>query len=205
MTFYINGAERARGAHIFAVSAADAAFRIYSDGLLAIVFYQCECSSGAVAYAVAAMHTIGLHNAVGAQPYGMTYLDAALFACVSEVDSSCGTYVSALMARGRTVALIELHLWKHEGAEIVGRTEHLIGASRNAELAGCAVDLEAVERFRPGRVERCLTLRHLLLLDDGKTTIRFLLCRSYAGNSDGSKCTEESATSHIGIFGWRGG
>ena len=144
MSFHIDCAERACRTQVITCAAADAAFGIdngYLGGLRisGVRSHHLYGADRAVAGAVAALHLIGDADAILLNPYGMTDLDGRFLGEACQMDGIGRTHLRTLGAFGAAVTAFVGHFRLHQFCQVRRRTEHLVGAYRYAELAGCEV------------------------------------------------------------------
>ena len=146
MTFYINRAEGACRAQVFAGTATDAACLVDRGDIdrvfvVGIERHHLDGTCRAVTFAVAAIHVVGHADAVVLQPHGMTNLRARLLGTVDGTDSPCRADVAAARARGIAVAVCEIEARLEDAAEAVFEirgADDALRAARDTEVAGRA-------------------------------------------------------------------
>lgn len=193
-----DGRDGTHGAEIFASATTDAALGIDNGGSHTTLFIGLEIdhidgASGTMTSAVSAAHSFGsetiiLDNACG------TDLDARFLSKVDEANGIVGTNFGTTVALGTAVAALVLHDGLHECVEISRGTQHTIGTSADAELARSAMLRQVARTLCARRNESALTLRNLLILNGGKTTIDLLFCLSESSTSRYSSSAEEEGT-----------
>ena len=118
VSLHVDGAEGTGGAEILTGST-PYAFALVDgrnhDGLaVMLVFHHLDGSSGAVARAVAAAHSIGENHAVVFHPYGVTYMDGGLLFLGDGSDGSGRTYLAATGALRTAIASLKRQSGLHE-------------------------------------------------------------------------------------------
>ena len=84
-------------------------------------------------------HLVCDADAILLNPYGMTDLDGRFLGEARQMDGIGRTHLRTLGAFGAAVTAFVGHFRLHQFCQVRRRTEHLVGAYRYAELAGCAV------------------------------------------------------------------
>lgn len=89
-------------------------------------------SGRTMASAVSALDAIGVDDAIARKIDGHADVDGGLHGGGDGLDGTCGTNFATTGALGTAIAVFEAHLGLHEGAKILGGTEHLVGALADA-------------------------------------------------------------------------
>ena len=141
--FHVNCAEWSGRAEVLAGTAADAFVLVNGRHLYlaiwAFIVYHLDGTSGAMTCTVAATDAVGQHHAVLLDPHGMTHMDAGFFLTGYGLDGTGRADLAAACAFGATVTALKRHHGLHEVHQIGGGTQHVVRATRNTELAGCAM------------------------------------------------------------------
>lgn len=143
IAFHIDGTEWSCRTEVFALTAADTflgvhygyADRSSVDGL----FDHLNGPSGTFVGAQSATITIADGYAVLFHPDGMTDMDGCFVFGCEGMDGTGGAHLAATGAFGSAIATLEGHDGLHQMHGVNARTQHIVGASTDAQLTGCAV------------------------------------------------------------------
>ena len=119
VSFDVNRAERTRRTQVFARSATYAACLVdgrYFQRMLVVGVerHHCDCPSGTMACAVAALHAVCQRHAVLLNPHRMAYLHSRLLRPCDRFDCSRRTNLAALGALRAAISALVRHRWLHE-------------------------------------------------------------------------------------------
>lgn len=89
--------------------------------------------------AVATFHIVGDADAIFLYSYGVPYLNGRFIGFRYGADGACRTHFRTLGALRPAIAAFVGHFRLHQSCEVGGRTQHLVGTYRYAELAGRTV------------------------------------------------------------------
>ena len=204
MPFDVNRAERAARTKILACSAADAALLVHGGDkrrirVIRILMHHVNGSRGTVACAVAAIHAVGIDDAVVGDPHGMADLRRRLLGRRDRTDSPRGTHFGTLRTFGPAVAALVRHFGLHQGHQLAGGAQHLIGARHHTQLTPGTVRRQVAGRQRSRRRDRHSAVRDFLILDQRQSAVHLLLLRlhgSRVGQNAGNR--EEFAARRVG-------
>ena len=154
--FDINGAERTARAEVLAGAAADAAGLVHDRnargvGIPGLLMHHLDSPGGAVAGTVAALHAVGIDDAVGGDPDGMADLHRRLVLLGDRAYGPRGTDLRTLRTFGAAVTPFVGHLGYHQRHQLTRRPQHLVGTHGHAQLASGAVRLHITHGERSGR------------------------------------------------------
>ena len=168
------------------------------------VVHHLDGSRRAMASAVAARNAVGQDDAVFFHPYGVTSMDGGLFLTGNRLDGTGWTNLAAPCAFGATIAALERHDGLHKMLKIRRRTQHIVRATRNAELASSAMFLHVSRRNRARRRDRRFAFRCHLVLDDCQAAVEFHLGLGQSRRSAGQGRANQEGTA-FGIHGFGSG
>ena len=136
VSFYIDGAEGACGAEVFAFSATDTFFGIdhrHFDCVTVDLFlHHLDCPRRAVARTSTTMVAVSDGNAVLLYPYGMPDVNGGLLLFGDWFDCTGGADLTATGTLGTTVAALKGHLGLHEPQRIRRWAQYVIRTRADA-------------------------------------------------------------------------
>ena len=109
VSFYINSTERTRGTKVLASTAAYTTFGIdnrYLQRFLVagILGYHLYGTCRTMASTIATFLSIGIHDAIFCNPYGMTDLNGCFFFLGNRLDGTCWAYFRTFGAFRTTIS-----------------------------------------------------------------------------------------------------
>ena len=205
VAFHIDGREGTGGTEVLAGTAADAALLV--DGghvgrfvVIGIAGHHLDGSCGTVALAVAAVYTVGEHQTVLLNPYGVANLRRCLVFEADGLDGSSRADLRAAVALGTAVAQLITHGGHHQMQQVGRRAQHLIRALRHAELKTRAVLCEVLCRERARRREGSLSRGRHLVFNLGETSVNLLLLLRECRRGKGSRGNQEGTLAVVGFL-----
>ena len=211
----MNGTVRAGRAEVLAGAAADAAALVHGGYLqgcriVRILGNHHDGSDRAVAGAVAAGNAVAFDDAQAAVDRRRTDVEGRLLLRGEGLDGTGGADLGALDAFGAAVAAFITHLRLHEMRQVHGRTQHVVRAVRDAELAGRAAVVKVFDAVRSERGQGRGPLRNLLVQDGSQTAVAGRLGAKRGGRRGQGGGGDEGAAALIGRLrgfgnGFRGG
>lgn len=219
-TLDVDGCEWTRRAQMFACATTDTtvvvdSWNLHRSLVIRIDRNHRDGSRRTTAGTVAATDAVGHLDTIVLNKDGTAYLQARLtghFLLVGLAqgqDGASRTDVATGMALGTAMTILEAHHRLHEGVEIRRWTEHLVGASRDTELATYALVAQIAEREGTWRTEWGLSHVRLLVREGDVTAIDGLLLGLEGdGCGHGDGCSQErtsGGTSLLllgGSWGW---
>lgn len=202
MTFHIYSAERPSGTKILACSASDATRFVDHRhlGRIWIILARCHHlnrTCGAMARAVAALHSVGERHAILPHPYGMAYLHRRLVGRREPHDGPCRTHFRTACAFGATIAALVRRLGLHQRLKVGRRAKHTVGTCRHTKLACGAMARHIAQAYRARRHYARRSARNLLVGYRCQASVYHLLLRLHrrSGGYGGSGRQKPAARS----------
>ena len=136
VSFYIDGAEGACGAEVFAFAATDTFlcihYRYFDHATVDLLLHHLDCPRRAVTRTRAAVVAVGDGDAVLLNPHGVTDMDSSLLLFGNGFDSTRWAHLRATGTLRAAVTALERHLRLHEPQRVGRWPQHVIRTCTDA-------------------------------------------------------------------------